>query len=194
MPKRWFLISNVHIFSGFSISVCSFWAVTSHHHTSALTAKNMNPPWAAQPSLQGLYSKLHVEDSPVLHGDLSTPSSSGLMCLSMLRKVKVKRPMLWRKGLNVGPELLRVPLAMGGGEGKGWFINKDISRNGKWAYIIHDCKICLNMERKVATSQDGMEPGPQSLCPNTVECSCDFERHKILRKVRGFGVLMSPLS
>lgn len=129
-----------------------------------------------------------------LHGALSTPSSSGLMCLPMLRKVKVKRPMLWRKGLNVGPEPLRVPLAMGSGEGKGWFINKDISRNGKWAYIIHDCKICLNMERKVATSQDRMEPGPQSLCPNTVECSCDFERHKILRKVRGFGVLVSSLS
>lgn len=51
--------------------------------------------------------------------------------------------------------------------GKKRLTYKYSSRNGKWVCISNDCKICLNMERRVATSQDGMEPGPQSLCPNT---------------------------
>lgn len=92
----------------------------------------------------------------------------------------------------MGPEALSASLAMGGSEGKGRPINKGISRNGKWVCIINDCKMCLSMQRKVATSQDGMEPGPQSLCPNTVECACDFGRHKIPHKLRGFAGLLSP--
>lgn len=160
---------GMNILPGVSIiiSVSSSRAVASHPHTSASTVK-MSPPWTSQSSLQGVPSNLHGGTPLYSTGPFQLLGVQGwgaFWCWGNTGKAAYGM----RDGVNHGQSLWGCLSAMGGREGKGWFINKGIFRNGKWVCIINDCKICLNMERKVATSQDGMEPGPQSLCPNTVE-------------------------
>lgn len=137
--------------------------------------------------LTWLDSNLHVEELPcTLWGPFICKGFRADVVIDAV-EVKAKWPAVWGKGLNMGPEPQKAPSAMGGREGKGWFINKDISRNGNWVCIINDCKICLNMERRGATSQDGMEPGPQSLCPNPLNAPVMLEDRKYSIKSEGLG-------
>lgn len=144
---------ETNVFSGSYTSECSSRAVASHPHTFEWTVKDVSPPRTSQSALHSLavHLKLHVERPCAPRSSFSW-EGAGPMCLASLRKSE-KGHCWWREGswVKVEPDARRASSAMGSREGKGWPINKDISRNGKWVCIIYDCKICLNVERKVAT-------------------------------------------
>lgn len=158
---------ETNIFSGSYSSVCSSPAVASHPHTSELTVLDVSPPRASQAPLHSSWrctQNFMWRNSPVLPGAPSVDRVQGWCAPCHWGSLGKAIGYDMKKS---GTEALRGSSARDGREEKGWPINKYISRNGEWVCIINDCKICLNMERRVATSQDGMEPGPQLLCPNT---------------------------